>query len=88
MKLNFLLLLVLFSCGTRNVARSSKENQNLSPENINIKISDLKLFFEFQKIIFDSSNSYYKTRNWEKECIHSDLKFHNILDKGAFIEYL
>ncbi len=57
-------------------------------ENININISDLKQYFEFNKIIFDSSNSFYKINNWEKECNQTNTSFYNILDKGAFIEYL
>lgn len=57
-------------------------------ENININISDLKQYFEFDKIIFDSSNSFYKINNWERECNQTNTSFYNILDKGAFIEYL
>ena len=57
-------------------------------ENINIKISELKKYFEFKKIIFDSSNSFYKIQNWEKECIKNNISYYNVIDKGAFIEYL
>ncbi len=57
-------------------------------ENININISDLKQYFEFDKIIFDSSNSFYKINSWERECNKTNISFYNILDKGAFIEYL
>ena len=57
-------------------------------ENININISDLKQYFEFDKIIFDSSNSFYKIKNWERECNQTNTSFYNIPDKGAFIEYL
>ena len=57
-------------------------------ENINIKISELNNYFEFKKIIFDSSNSFYKIKNWEKECNKHHICFYNVLDKGAFIEYL
>lgn len=57
-------------------------------ENININISDLRQYFEFDKIIFDSSNSFYKIDNWERECNKTNISFYNIPDKGAFIEYL
>ncbi|NOQ26384.1 MAG: DUF4131 domain-containing protein [Bacteroidales bacterium] len=57
-------------------------------ENINIKISELNNYFEFEKIIFDSSNSFYKIKNWEKECNKNNISYYNVLDKGAFIEYL
>lgn len=57
-------------------------------ENNNIKISELKNYFEFEKIIFDSSNSLHKIKNWEKECIKNNICYYNVIDKGAFIEYL
>jgi competence protein ComEC len=57
-------------------------------ENINIKISELKMYFEFKKIIFDSSNSLHKIKNWEKECLKNKICYYNVIDKGAFVEYL
>ncbi|MFC2152434.1 ComEC/Rec2 family competence protein [Bacteroidota bacterium] len=56
--------------------------------NINIKITDLNSYIEFKKIIFDSSNSFYKIKSWEKECNENKILFYNVIDKGAFIEYL
>ena len=57
-------------------------------ENAKIKIADLNKYFEFKKIIFDSSNSFYKTQAWENECNQNNISFYNVLIKGAFVEYL
>lgn len=57
-------------------------------ENIKIKISKLNEYFEFEKIIFDTSNSYYTIDQWKEECIKNNISFYDVLGKGAFIEYL
>ncbi|HAF27738.1 MAG TPA: hypothetical protein DCG75_01700 [Bacteroidales bacterium] len=57
-------------------------------ENIKIKISKLNEYFEFEKIIFDTSNSYYTINQWKNECIKNNISFYDVLGKGAFIEYL
>ncbi|MCK5171147.1 MAG: ComEC/Rec2 family competence protein, partial [Bacteroidales bacterium] len=57
-------------------------------ENININISDLTQYYNFDKIIFDSSNSFYRIKKWEKECNQNKIGFYNVLNEGAFIEYL
>jgi competence protein ComEC len=57
-------------------------------ENIDIKVSDLNNYFEFKKVIFDSSNSIYKIKYWEKECVQNNICFYNVLNSGAYVEYL
>ncbi|MDA3953606.1 MAG: ComEC/Rec2 family competence protein [Bacteroidales bacterium] len=57
-------------------------------ENININIIELNKYFEFEKLIFDSSNSFYKIKTWEKDCKKNNIAYYNVVDKGAFIEYL
>ncbi len=57
-------------------------------EDVKIKISDLEEYFEFDKIIFDTSNSYYTINQWKNECIKNNISFYDVLGKGAFIEYL
>ena len=57
-------------------------------DNVNVRISDLISYFNFEKIIFDSSNSYYKIKIWTEECHSSGIKYHSISDQGAFIIHL
>ena len=54
-------------------------------ENVNISIAKLKEYFDFKEILFDSSNSMYKTQQWEKECTQHAIKYYNVLTQGAFI---
>lgn len=56
--------------------------------NVNLKIENLNDYFQFQTLIFDSSNSIYKITKWEKECQENNIKYHSVIDKGAFIQYL
>ncbi|MBU8891632.1 MAG: competence protein ComEC family protein [Bacteroidales bacterium] len=65
-----------------------KINYIILSENTDINISELISYFEFDNIIFDSSNSFYKIRNWKKECDNFDIKFHNVAENGAFVRYL
>lgn len=65
-----------------------KVNYIILSNNINIHVNELKKYFEFDKIIFDSSNSYYAAKNWTKECNKNNINFYNINNKGAYIEYL
>ncbi len=57
-------------------------------DNIDICFNKLNNHFEFELIIFDSSNNYYRVKNWEKECVKNNTQFYNVLDRGAYIEYL
>ncbi len=65
-----------------------KTNYIILSENAGVSIPELKTYFEFDKIIFDSSNSFYKIRTWKKECVNSGIKFHDISEDGAYIRYL
>ena len=57
-------------------------------KNVDLEIPDLKNYFDFEQIIFDSSNSYYSIINWKNQCEKSNFKFYNVLENGAFIRYL
>ena len=69
-----------------------KEKLNLDyiilSENSNVQITDLSKYFVFEKIIFDSSNNYYKIESWKKECLQNKICFHDVINNGAYIEYL
>ena len=56
--------------------------------NVNTSISELKKFFNFDLIIFDSSNDYYHIRAWVKECTENNIPFYNVLEEGAYIAHL
>lgn len=56
--------------------------------NVNASISELKKFFSFSFIIFDSSNDYYRIRSWVEDCTENNIPFHNVLEEGAYIEHL
>ncbi|MDR2836869.1 MAG: competence protein ComEC family protein [Bacteroidales bacterium] len=53
-----------------------------SPE---IKLADIPKLFKFKKIIIDSSNSFKKNDEWEKEEIYFREKIHNVKLSGAYI---
>jgi len=57
-------------------------------KNPKIKISDLKNWFEFKKIIIDSSNGEWKNEKWKKECEELKINFYSVIDSGAYIEEL
>ncbi|MCB2196813.1 MAG: ComEC family competence protein [Bacteroidetes bacterium] len=57
-------------------------------ENIKVSIPELLNYFEFERIIFDTSNSYYTINRWEKECTENKIEYINVINDGAYIEYL
>ncbi|MBI9053858.1 MAG: ComEC/Rec2 family competence protein [Bacteroidales bacterium] len=61
-----------------------KSDYLILSQNANIKINELKKFFDFNTLIFDSSNSNYKIRIWENECKLENVKYYSIPDQGAF----
>jgi competence protein ComEC len=63
-------------------------NYIILSENIDISISEITSYFEFDKIIFDSSNSFYKIKTWKNDCLSSGIKFHDVSEGGAYIRYL
>jgi len=63
-------------------------NYIILSENVSLSISELTSYFEFDKVIFDSSNSFYKIKTWKNDCLRSGIKFHDVSEGGAFIKYL
>jgi len=57
-------------------------------KNPKIKIEDLRKWFEFKKIIIDSSNSEWRAEKWKKECEDLKIDFYSVIDSGAYIEEL
>ena len=50
-----------------------------------IKISELMKLYEFDLLIFDSSNSFYSIRKWKEECIENNINFYSVSESSAFV---
>ena len=51
-----------------------------------VKMNELGSAFDFGKLIFDSSNSEKKVRYWKKDCEKAGIDYHDVNEKGAFVE--
>ncbi len=71
-----------------NSNQKLKVNYIILSNNINVDLSTLQDYFEFDLVIFDTSNSYYKTQSWQKECKLNHIPCYNVLQNGAFVAYL
>ena len=54
-------------------------------KNVNVNISEIKDLYNFNLIIFDSSNNFYKVEKWKNECNELNQDFYSVIDEGAFI---
>ena len=69
-------------------ANKLKVNYLILSNNTELNIQDLQDYFDFEQVIFDSSNSYYKISRWKKECDDLKIKSYSISDQGAYVKYL
>ncbi len=53
--------------------------------NTNVHLSELVKMYHASKIVFDSSNSAYKTKRWKKECIEMKQPYYSVADSGALV---
>ncbi|NCA85897.1 MAG: ComEC family competence protein [Clostridia bacterium] len=53
-------------------------------QNPKIDLADLATQYDFESIIFDASNSYYRLRNWAAWCDSTQTPYHNIREDGYF----
>jgi competence protein ComEC len=53
-------------------------------QNPKIDLADLATQYDFEAIIFDASNSYYRLRNWTAWCDSTHTSYHNIREDGYF----
>jgi competence protein ComEC len=51
-------------------------------------IYSLVQWFDCNKIVFDSSNPYWKINQWKKQCDSLHLPYHSVPESGAFIAEL
>ena len=54
-------------------------------KNAKVKVDDLVSAFEFEQIIFDSSNSTRKVSYWKKDCERLGLAYYDVSESGAYI---
>jgi competence protein ComEC len=53
--------------------------------NPNILIGDIERSFSCKLLVFDSSNNPWKIKKWKEECEKSGLRYHSVVDSGAFV---
>ena len=54
-------------------------------ENAKVTIEDLSEVFDFELIIMDSSNSFWKLNKWVSECEKLGLTYYSVQKSGAFV---
>ena len=50
-----------------------------------IRVEKLLRSIDFQKLIFDSSNSFWKVKQWKAECLEAGVDYYDVRERGAFI---
>jgi hypothetical protein len=57
-------------------------------QNPKIDLPDLATQYDFEAIIFDASNSWYRLRDWTAWCDSTGTPYHNIREEGYFARAL
>ena len=57
-------------------------------DNPKVKFDDINKIFEFKHLIFDSSNSWWLSKEWTEGLKEKGIKIHNTRVDGAFIQNL
>lgn len=69
--------------------KDSMERLNLDylivRENPKIKMTDVNQFYKSQLVVFDGSNSFYKTEKWLADCRNIGIKAYSLKKSGAFL---
>lgn len=50
-----------------------------------IFIEEIQAAFEFEKIIFDSSNKKWKVAEWKEKCEALNIEYYDVAEEGAFV---
>jgi competence protein ComEC len=56
--------------------------------NVNVKIEAVKAVYKPGCIVFDLTNSSYRLKKWEKECLVLHQRYYSVADSGAYIAEL
>ncbi len=54
-------------------------------QNPAFKMADIDRIFQYDQLVFDSSNPLWKTEQWKKDCDSLHLRFHSVSASGAFV---
>lgn len=54
-------------------------------ENAGLSVNQIVEMFEFEALIFDSSNSPYLSRRWRDYCDEHSISYHNVSESGALV---
>ncbi|MBI2966822.1 MAG: ComEC family competence protein [Bacteroidetes bacterium] len=54
-------------------------------KNANISLKRLRELYTFKKLIFDSSNSTWKIKRWQKEAGEMNIEYYSVPEKGAYV---
>lgn len=57
----------------------------LISNNPKIDFDELLSVYSINTIIFDSSNSLWKTEEWERQCTEREITYYNVKKQGAFV---
>jgi competence protein ComEC len=60
-------------------------NYLLITHNPSITISELASAFDFDLIIIDKSNSFWKTSEWTRDCEQTEVNYYSVQNDGAFV---
>ncbi|MFO7828204.1 MAG: ComEC/Rec2 family competence protein [Bacteroidales bacterium] len=55
-------------------------------ENPNLDIKRLASYFNFKKVIFDSSNDFYTIKKWQQQSNELGIDYYTISEQGAFVK--
>jgi hypothetical protein len=53
-------------------------------QNPKIEIEDLMACFDFEKVIIDNSNPYWKVESWVESCKNNSIDYHLVKTSGAW----
>ncbi len=70
---------------SQSLAVKMKLDYLILSKNAKVNIKDVLKVFDAKLIIFDYSNSHWKTDKWENECNTLQQAYYNVLEKGAFV---
>lgn len=57
-------------------------------QNTEVPIEHIVEMFAFERLIFDSSNAPWTIRRWRSYCDEHNIPYHDIREKGAFVQRL
>lgn len=87
----------LFFAGSKRMAIVDREFPNYKPaqplkadlivlrENTGITIERISEMFDFDLLVFDTSNDFWRIREWRRYCEEHGINYYDIRDRGALV---